>query len=328
MESTIDEILVSRNFDLARSRARSRVVQAVRGEIKTDDTIPHTAELLSYPITRIMVSCIDDAFLTRRYALAEAKFAYASLKGESDKVIQEIGLDFGINASINDGIFTIHFTDYIRGAAGMRAREWKLVNRRLESGNVNIKKEQFARLLQEAVRVRISANLPLDVPEALCGALQEYTTSIRDELTEAKSEFDEEGFGEVEPENFPPCMIHLLSSAQGGINLAHSARFALTTFLLNIGLTVERIMQMFSESPDFNEEMTRYQVEHIAGATGTTYKTPSCATMVTYGNCYGRNETCRVGHPLGYYKKKKQACAVKPDESGPLMGQNDGGERE
>ncbi|HUV83494.1 MAG TPA: DNA primase regulatory subunit PriL, partial [archaeon] len=53
--------------------------------------------------------------------------------------------------------------------------------------------------------------------------------------------------------------------------------------------------------------MTRYQVDHISGGTGTKYKPPSCATMITYGNCFGKDELCKnIGHPLSYYRNKKK----------------------
>ena len=124
---------------------------------------------------------------------------------------------------------------------------------------------------------------------------------------------DEIGFGKLEPEHFPPCIVHILSNAQGGINLAHSARFALTSFLLNIGMSVDQVVMLFNVSPDFNEEKTRYQVEHIAGSTGTTYKPPSCSTLITYGNCYGKDQLCRtINHPLNYYKQKKRVYGKKP----------------
>lgn len=316
MDSTIDEILISRGYGMARSRAKSRVIQAIKGEIRNEDMGLDIPELLSYPIARILVSCIDDAFLVRRYALAEAKFANSRMGKEDDNILTEIGRDFNINASIAEKGFRIHFTDYIRGAAGMRALKWKLVNRRLESGYVNITKEQYARLLQEAIRVRILKALPLDVPDMFCQAMADDIKEIRTCLEEIKKEFDEEGFGEVEPGDFPPCIIHLLSSAQGGVNLAHSARFALTSFLLNIGLSVDQVVQMFNVSPDFNEEMTHYQVDHIAGSTGTSYKPPSCTTMITYGNCYNKDEICRIiGHPLSYYRKKKKIQQEKLAES-------------
>lgn len=315
MDSTIDEILVSRGYGMARSRAKSRVIQAIKGEIKNEDMGLYTTEILSYPIARILVSCIDDTFLVRRYALAEAKYANSKMGKEENNILTEIGQDFNINASIAEKGLRIHFTDYIRGAAGIRALKWKLVNRRLESGHVKITKAQYARLLQEAIRVRILEALPLDVPDKFCQVMAEDIKEIKTCLEEIKKEFDEEGFGEVEPWDFPPCIVYLLSSAQGGVNLAHSARFALTSFLLNVGLSVDKVVQMFNVSPDFNEEMTHYQVDHIAGSTGTSYKPPSCKTMTTYGNCYNKDEICRdIRHPLSYYRKKKKIQQEKLSE--------------
>jgi DNA primase large subunit len=317
MGTPLDDILSLRSFNITRYRGRSRVMQAIQGEIQHDDTINTTSELFSYPIARILVSCIDDPFLTRRYAFAEAKFAYKIMEQDQSEVLEEIGQNFGVTVRLSESGFIIHFADYIRAASRMRDLKWKLVNRRLNSGYVNITKEEYARLLQEAVRAHILAALPLNVPDEFCHALSEYINEIKSSLDIFKGEFDEAGFGEVEPEHFPPCIVYLLSSAQGGINLAHSARFALTSFLLNIGMSVDQVINLFNVSPDFNEEKTRYQVEHIAGAAGTFYKPPSCNTMITYGNCHGRDEKCKtISHPLSYYIQKKSIKSKSINSSG------------
>jgi DNA primase large subunit len=316
LETPVDHYLTARTFEMARYRAQTRVLQAIGGEIKRDNTINGVTELFSYPIARILVSCIDDAFLTRRYALKEAEFSNVKMKQEDNyEILQEIGRDFDIAPSINDKGFQMHFTDYVRCAAGMRALKWKLVNRRLESGFVNITKEEYTRLLQEVIKERL-LKLPLEVPDRFCQSLMVYIDEIKTSLEASKSEFDEAGFGNVEPEHFPPCIRHLLANAQGG--MAHSARFALTSFLLKIGLSVDQIVHMFNVSPDFNEETTRYQIEHIAGSTGTFYIPPSCTTMNTYGNCFGKDELCRtIYHPLTYYKKKKIIQSPQPDTASP-----------
>jgi len=111
--------------------------------------------------------------------------------------------------------------------------------------------------------------------------------------------------GAVEEGAFPPCIKRMLSDVARGVNLAHSARFALVSFLLQINMTVDEVTSLFATSPDYDPERTRYQVEHIAGASGTRYKPPACATMATYGNCPGEDELCRrVRHPLSYYERK------------------------
>src|SRR5512136_153189 len=97
----------------------------------------------------------------------------------------------------------------------------------------------------------------------------------------------------------------MLSLVAKGSNLAHSARFALVSFLLQINMSSDQVIALFNTSPDFDLERTRYQVEHIAGSSGTKYKPPSCATMATYGNCPGEDELCRqIRHPLSYYERR------------------------
>ncbi|MPN40412.1 hypothetical protein SDC9_187949 [bioreactor metagenome] len=82
-------------------------------------------------------------------------------------------------------------------------------------------------------------------------------------------------------------------------------RFAMTSFLLNVGMSVDEILNLFNISPDFDAEKTLYQIEHIAGATGNVYKPPACDTMRTYGNCVGKDRLCeKISHPLGYYERK------------------------
>ena len=82
-------------------------------------------------------------------------------------------------------------------------------------------------------------------------------------------------------------------------------------------------MDLYRMAPDFREDMTRYQVEHITGGSGTEYTAPSCKTMMTYGNCSGKNPMCEwVTHPLSYYRKalarkaKLQVAPAVTPESG------------
>jgi DNA primase large subunit len=71
-------------------------------------------------------------------------------------------------------------------------------------------------------------------------------------------------------------------------------------------MSTDEIVETYEVNPGFGEEMTRYQTDHIRGETGPTeYTCPSCATMVTYGDCRNKDELCEtISHPLGYYRKK------------------------
>ncbi len=308
LDFKLDELFSERVFEQVRKRGKERVLEAI-GEGITKNAFPDLVsaekELLSYPVARILVSCINDNYLIRRYALAEAKSAYERVKELSDDDLKEFAHDFNIAAVIDERSVIMHFIDYIRYVHVIHEHRWKLVNRNMDRGKVTLIKEDFSRILEEAIRKRIESSLPLSVPAKICTSLERYLLEIRNSLTTRKSEFSIEEFKEIMPDCFPPCMVHALSSAQAGVNLPHSMRFALTSFLLNIGMNTEGIIELFKVSPDFDEERTRYQVMHIHGATGTTYTSPSCATMITYGNCFGKEALCeRISHPLSYYRRK------------------------
>lgn len=318
---SLERFITSRALDSARSRGKERVIQSLGDGIEKPSLSGSKegqvlTELLSYPFARILVSCIDDPFLTRRYALSEAVAAHGLLRSQPSQFLSELGNDFGVSALASDSHFDIHFTDYIKLASSMKAIEWKLVNRKLDHGSVHITKEEFARLLQEAMRKRIQESLPIEVPPEVQQSCEPYLVEIKDILEKRKTEFGEGDFGAVESELFPPCMAYAIAGVRNGVNLAHSMRFAMTSFLLTIGMSVDDILNMFNVSPDFDVEKTRYQVEHIAGDSGTKYTPPSCDTMKTYGNCQGADELCkRISHPLSYYRKKQWLSKKDRDSS-------------
>jgi DNA primase large subunit len=101
----------------------------------------------------------------------------------------------------------------------------------------------------------------------------------------------------------------LYQAFSSGRHLSHIGRFTLTSFLVSIGMPSEKVIELFKNISDFNERMTRYQVEHIAGEKGsrTRYATPKCDTLRTHGVCTNPDNLCRkIRHPLGYYRRKVQ----------------------
>lgn len=308
LDLELDELFSERAFEQVRERGKIRVLEAIGDGITRNvypDRVSAEKELLSYPVARILISCIKDSYLIKQYSLKEAKSSYEKVKELNDDELKDLALDFNINAAFDGKRAFIHFTDYIRYANVIHELKWKLVNRNIDHGKVSLPREDFFRIIEEAIRKKIEFGLPLAVPPHICTLLGQYLEDIRNALTMRKSKFSIEEFKEIMPDCFPPCITYAISNVRAGVNLAHSMRFALVSYLLNIGMNTDGIIELFKVSPDFDEERTRYQVNHIHGATGTTYTSPSCATMVTYGNCYGKEALCNsISHPLSYYRKK------------------------
>jgi DNA primase large subunit len=338
---TLDDLITAATFERARVRGKERVREAIQEGAVRKPVIMSTAqaemELLSYPFARILVSCIGNAHFVRRYALSEAKSAYNKLLEDSSTgssagtdVIYEMAHEFDIQVDFSrlsheHAQVQMPFVDYLRFTSNLRDKRWKLVNRGLEKGQVKLRKGEFLRVIQEAIYARISKDLPLDVSGVLCESIRKYTRDIEAELEERRKKFGDSGFESSagfrvkDPSCFPPCITAILANLKDGVNVPHTARFAVTAFLLNLGLTVDEIIEIYKNSPDFDEERTRYQVVHIAGNQGSTkYTAPSCSTMRTYGNCVDSDETCeKINHPLSYYKLKlklKQKQKKEPQE--------------
>jgi DNA primase large subunit len=169
----------------------------------------------------------------------------------------------------------------------------------LRNGYVETSRTEMIRVMEEFLRERLSSKLKADQFEKY---LEKEIKDVMKVISkERKFEID---LGEVKAECFPPCMKEILAELQRGMNIPHTARFALTSFLVNIGMEVDEIIDLFATAPDFDEDKTRYQVEHIAGerGKGVEYSCPNCSTMKTYQNCV---KDCRVFHPIEYYKRCK-----------------------
>jgi DNA primase large subunit len=288
-----------------RKRAVERVQGAISGDIpdRRANTEPQLlSELLSYPLARVIVSCLGDDLLIRRYALAEAKLAHSRMQLDKDDILA-LAADLGFDPRGSEP-WKLHFSEYIRSAHRMRSPKWKLVNRDLKDGYVTVTIEELTRLMEEMVRDRVLKGLPLEVGEDICQKLEDYIKSVRSDLESLKVR-NRVDLGKVTESAFPPCIKRMLEQVAANANLAHSARFALTSFVLQINMSPDQVIGLFNTSPDFDQERTRYQVEHIAGSSGTKYKPPSCATMATYGNCPGEDDLCRrIRHPLSYYERR------------------------
>lgn len=298
---SLDELVAGDEFVGVREVAKERVLASLRGEGERPTLAPGSVETeaLSYPLARVMVSCLGDRYLVRSFSESEAERCrrFVEENGDAASRLRRMGY----SAEHDE----ISVGDYLRLSPGLMGDEWRLPNRRVESGRVSLGDDDVLELFGQAARERIEENLPLDVSGGVCETLSDYLEPVEVEL-ENRSRAREEL--ELDESCFPPCIDLMLRKIEDGEGLPHTARFAVTAFLRVVGVEVDEIVEMFDTFPDFDEEKTRYQVEHISGdSSGTEYTPPSCGTMRTYGNCPEslRDEMCEadtVTHPLSYYR--------------------------
>jgi len=296
-------------------RAEERVNEAIEYRVVTRDRKKLDLEILSFPVAILLVVATENSLIKKRYALAEAKQASSDLALEPKEKILKIAIDFDWKITLTPkesseapAEFTVHFTDYLRNTTHLHDKKWKLTNSILSSGNIYLNKKDVARLLQEEIRRRIEkqleAKLPNYPPEIMLVAER-----IKKLASEKLGQGEMEEFPKVVVQAaFPPCINALYADAASSHHLSHIGRFTLTSFLVNIGMTPETVNELFKSFSDYNERLTRYQIEHIAGerGSGTRYTSPQCSVLQTHGVCKNRDDLCRrIYHPLAYYKIKQ-----------------------
>ena len=309
--------------DLVRERGApvERGVERVERALLAGTVAPESrwgtrAELLSYPVARVLVSLLSTPGAVEKYAAAEAALAHHRFTDDFDDdarlrstdcerlSLDALLADFDLASTVRptgDGGFRVGATDYLRFASGLEEDRWRLVSRELHDGHLPVSRTELYTLLREAVRRRVAEGLPLSVPDGIADALEPEVAGLR----EAVADLDADLAGApdvVVPELFPPCVTALLERANGGEELPEEARFALVAFLSGLDLDVEELLELYGADDLETGESLRYQFERLADERGPAFPIPSCATMVDRGLCVNPDEVCEeISHPVAYY---------------------------
>lgn len=308
--------LASEEYSYVVQRAVERVRCGIEGRWAELNVVDPETEILAYPLALAFVYGLKSAWVVRRFANSEQKRCFELLKNEEKEKIAEVGKDGfdwdleGAELTVSGVMFdfSLPVEKYLEVAPSFHSPDWKLVNRHVTGGRVYLKQVEVARLLSEALKLKILKKAEeedikkFQMPEKLLLKLE----GIEKLIKETKI-YDEDAMVEVVEEAKPPCIVALLKDLAAGKSLSHMARFTVTTFLINTGESVEDVLKYFSNVADFDEGKARYQVEHIAGLIGskTKYMPPKCDVLRSFGLCVGGDAYCKkVRHPLQYYKMR------------------------
>ncbi len=275
-------------------------------------------EILAFPVAKIIVSIIGRVELYRKFSNMVAESVHASARNEKDgglfDLASELGVKFDIPES-RDFFAQMAMQDYLR--ADLEATELKLVNQSLEGGKIFMSRNEFARLLPMIAGQQVKDSLPVQVKgvpqkfsDAAKSAEKEFATAVR-------KKFSKTDFGEVQPESFPPCMSKIYTELLAGVKATHSARFAFATFLHSIGMSQEKIVDMYRATPNFNEKITRYQVQRLVSKGSEGYSSPGCDKMRSYNLCVANCPN--TYHPVQFYSREvhRQGSAAAPQAIAP-----------
>jgi len=333
------EIPVAKLIEVDEFAGRALVrVEANLKNMRYSVTTKEVVEVLSFYIG-LMLTASSSRWALKKYIDSEAKRAYLFLKNDDEKLVEFIARKIGLKAeylgtevnkcglAVVVGRDTLSNKDYVEcyqyrvtipsylvGTEKLSTDpKWKLVNRYVKGGFVYLSKRDVSRLIEEYLKrylLKVTEDLPRviggskDVLGSTFANLSRRVKEIVKEVggpSEALEASEEVARGVVLEELFPPCIKDLKNSLLAGEHLSHHQRFALATFLLNIGASVEYVLDLFRHAPDFNERIARYQIEHLAGLRGgrKKYSMYSCDKMKSLGICVSE---CGVKNPLHYYR--------------------------
>ena len=297
--------------------AVDRGVERVESAIETGDVgEPRRirAELLSYPVARVVVSLVDDPRLTDAYARAEARTAHERFVGDIEEPVpdslpggidlQRLLAEFDLVAAVDGDVdvdvdgnrAAVDVGPYLRLSSDLEGDAWRLVARDLDGGRVPVERDELYVLLREAVRDRVLAGLPLSVPDPIADALAPEVERVARSLSDY--ELPRAVETELAPGAFPPCIEALIERVESGEQLPDHSVFSLVAFLAGAGVDPETTVAVTGLDP----EAVQYRHRRLAGESGADYPSPSCSVMQAYGDCVEMDDRCeRIDHPLNYY---------------------------
>ncbi|MHB8351279.1 MAG: hypothetical protein ACYDFT_01070 [Thermoplasmata archaeon] len=321
LRGLLEEAALAPARELGRTRVRAalddpRAVVALPDLDRADDA----EKFLSFQYARVLLSALPAPGPIRRWAVFEAKRASGRLAVAGPEELLEVAMRLGLGFTREEGGIAVPVTDYVKLAAPIREGAFRLSQQAVRRGQVVVPVARAARLVEEGVRRQLGVPVPL-APEAQ----QEITAregpflgeiAERVPAPQARGSFRAEG---LDPSGFAPCVRKMRRTLAEGENLSHTGRFALAAFLHRIGADAETIVDAYRNAPDFEEGITRYQVEHITRHNdGEGYMPPDCETLRTHGLCVregdpsaprpedrARDPLCfspELRNPLTYYR--------------------------
>ncbi len=315
--------------------------------------------LYIYPWIRIILAFLNIPRLTHKVGNLLSKHFSNLLGHENDMTVLIVARDQAINAeqvpadqriAVNTVSFPyrLPFLDFLNVAARFKSQAWKLVNKLLQSGFVYLRKHDLVRMLEEIIKLKVIELGAAASDETLKDAFMSdplLKPFYEDIVTVVKEKVANSSAGSIEnmpvdDSAFPPCINAIIDRNAKGINLTHSERLFLVYFLLTIGKTTDEVLDLFRSQPDYNEKITKYQVEFAAGKHGkqTQYKPHNCMTLESIGVC--KKDDTQFGsksctepktpfkNPLTLYRRRMWYKAKKASEHAamPVDGGDDRGD--
>jgi DNA primase large subunit len=301
--------LIEKAFNRIQVAADGKIYKSdiMGDQISNESALPR--EVFSFLLAIVLLKLSGMHTLIKRFSLAEARRAekylekdLANISDESKKQLAIRVIDdlFSVHVEKLDDYFVISISDYLKHSINFHEREWKLINRHVENGQVFLTPHETVRLIRKELGTYINSKIiNAKTPTMIPGFEDSVNKLVL--LSKKFVTFT------VTTGEYPPCIKHAIDILEKGENLPHSGRFMLATFLLSKGQSIQQIAPLFRNAPDYNPRVTLYQLNHLAGTSGsgTKYSCPSCEKLKTQSLCFAIPECDNIINPLQFGKKRK-----------------------
>lgn len=327
-ESKIDLVDAVKNLLIRFPELKNRILIFFKNAIESKESIDTPTDdetnLALYPLVQIIVSLLGNRMLANALSNIYGKHFQQEFeridkkKIFNDTLLRNICLNLGVIVDLDPNLFLngtnypfkMSFTSYLVASTGIKDEFWKLINRPLKQGCVYLIRHDLVLLIREFIRKKTFPSLnefdknsseELEKIPEISEIIQNIADMIKEKMQNIKfdSLFQDEV---ISSELFPPCIRFILFRLIHGENLSHYERLSIAFFYLNTNHTIEETTDLFRTSPDFDEKISRYQVEFAAGkgGKGKKYTMFSCEKLKTLQICkandsqYG-DELCQNG---------------------------------
>jgi DNA primase large subunit len=366
--------------DMMNEKKIEKSIKHIQNSVDKNNSISENREKELYPLSRLIVSYIDDYRIMQKYCQAEARSSISKLKELDHNQIENIVNEMGLNVTIKTGLdyientfmvknfenmseekrnyliddfenllreylgteseefkeysldfskskffeILVHeniegknpenicyiemsFDNYVRIASCSPIESSRLMYNNVEQGSTIISLPRFFEPLESYIKSIMMEDLPYNLDDTIQQKFEEENveTKIRENISEDSFSFE---IDEVDSDLFPPIIQNLLSRVKSNERVNHNGRFTLGSFLVNIGMTNDEIVDILDVNDSFGEEPTRYQLRDIRDGRSSDnepYAPPSYSKIKSWGIEWDEDSLEeKVAHPLNYYKLK------------------------
>ena len=274
-------------------------------------------EVIIFLISLLLIRTISIDSVTKKFALLESmrfeKYLIADLDNSNRddstikfilyKIFEDL---FKTTIYLEVDIYNfykIKINDYLDHPISFQEREWNLVNRTVDRGYVYLYGSEIVRLFRNELYLLIIDRIKKMNPDNIPKVIVTISSSMKSKWEKMYPTLRTTGHHEITP----PCIQHIYDQIKNGENLSHPARVLLGTFLIYSNKSMDEMLDLFKRLPDFNEKITRYQLEHLSGKRGNTkqYFVPSCEKIKLNNLCFETKICSGISNPTQLVYRKK-----------------------